>query len=506
MAKSKRKQSRHWKPLLFLTAVLLLALAFVLLLPAIRAKFPGKNGASAPYTPTYKTIAVHDPAQLATITVTHADGSAYTLTNQNGTLVLSAAGIDPEPINPMYTEYILQYATAISVEDTVAEHADEVTDSLADMGLAPPQITVETDYADGSTVTIALGYNLADTTYYYYRWSGDDGVYLCNTGVYETFEYTADLLLSITQPTIHASLIESISVARADDEPIVCTFGADGGAAASLQSPYVYPMDPDAADALRSAAENFRLGARLLPVTDENRSAYGLDAPQAVVKIAQREGLDARIDAAGVLTGAPLEPSVITLNIGAKDGDFFYYCEYAGTCYRVSSFLVSAFLDADADALLLLRPADMDGETLQRITVQTGEGTQDFCASYTEKVLPNNELATDEFGNVIYTVDVTRNGEPLSLDAFTALAQRLGQMTVSGTLEALRQPEGTPVWQMTLTTVKGAARSLAAYPLDAFQYLLSVDGVALCQINKEALEIALGEFAALPVPAETKPL
>ena len=68
-----------------------------------------------------------------------------------------------------------------------------------------------------------------------------------------------------------------------------------------LQSPYVYPMDPDAADALLSAAENFRLGTRLLPVTDENRTAYGLDAPQAVVKITQREGLNSQIDSAGML-------------------------------------------------------------------------------------------------------------------------------------------------------------------------------------------------------------
>ncbi len=118
-------------------------------------------------------------------------------------------------------------------------------------------------------------------------------------------------------------------------------------------------------------------------------------------------------------------------------------------------------------------------------------------------MLPNNELATDEYGNLLYTVDVTRNGEPLSLDAFTALADRLGQMTVSGMLSAPQAPEGTPVWQMTLTTVKGVSRTLAAYPLDAFQYVLAVDGVALCQISKEALEIALGEFAALYAPAET---
>jgi len=51
---------------------------------------------------------------------------------------------------------------------------------------------------------------------------------------------------------------------------------------------------------------------------------------------------------------------------------------------------------------------------------------------------------------------------------------------------------------MTLTTTQGETRTLAAYPLDAFSDVLAVDGVALHYISKEALDIALGEFAALP--------
>ena len=75
-------------------------------------------------------------------------------------------------------------------------------------------------------------------------------------------------------------------------------------------------------------------------------------------------------------------------------------------------------------------------------------------------------------------------------------------MSVAGKLDAAAEPEGTARWQMTLTTTQGRSRTLAAYTMDAFQDVLAVDGVALCYISKEALEIALGEFAALPATTE----
>ena len=253
--------------------------------------------------------------------------------------------------------------------------------------------------------------------------------YTCATpGVYETFEYTGDMLLTVTQPSILASLIERISIARGDGEPIVCTFSSDGASSVgTLQSPLIYPMDSDAADALLTAAENFRLGTRVKLLTDENRASYGLDTPQAVIKIAQREGLYSSVDAEGVYTSSPLESSALTLTVGDQDGEFFYFCEYEGTCFRVSSFLLSAFLNAEVKNYISLHPADMGDVPMQSVTVQTGEGTLDFYASYTENVLPNNELATDENGNVLYTENVTLNGGAVSADAFEALVARLGR-------------------------------------------------------------------------------
>ncbi|MFH1513759.1 MAG: DUF4340 domain-containing protein, partial [Bacillota bacterium] len=374
MSPSDKKGFRRFLPLVILAAVLILIAAFVLLLPVIREMFPAKSAGKTQYNPTYKTVFERDPDTLLSVTVSHVNGETYTLQYENGTLLLAADGAEPEPINAIFANAIIRYATEFSVEDTVAQDVSEVAESLPDMGLEPPRIRAIVTYADGSEITISLGYNLPETSYYYYRWSGDNAVYLCSSGIYETFEYTAEMLLSVTQPPIIPALIERVSIARGDSEPIVCTFASNGEDTpdGTLQSPFVYPMDAQAAQDLISAVENFRLGARLKPVTDETRGMYGLDMPQAVVKIAQGEGLYSQVDSGGALQSFPLASSVITLTIGDKDGEFFYYCAYEGTCYRVSGFLVAAFLKADAANYLSLNPADLGAGNMQSIEVQTG--------------------------------------------------------------------------------------------------------------------------------------
>ncbi len=502
MSRSDKTGFRRYLPLLALVLVLALAAAFVWLLPAIKKTFPATSTIAQTYAPTYKTIAELDPETLETVTVTHLGEDPYTLVNQDGILSLQSEDGSLEPINTTVSDNFIKYATTIYVEDTLAEDAADLADQLSAMGLIPPQITATAVFADGSKVTILLGSTMLDTTYHYYMWSGDNGLYLCNTGVYETFENTADMLRSITQPPIIASLVESVNIEHAGETPIVCSLETDEDDAVqgTLQSPYAYPMQAQAAKALLSAVDSFRLGARLRPMTDETRSLYGFDTPEAVVTINQRGGQFSQVSDSGALSYFTLEPSSVTLTLGNADGEFFRYCEYEGNSYRVSAFLVNAFLTADAADYAATNPADLGADTLTGITVQTGDGTLEIRASYVENVLPNNELEYDEYGNIVYTTEVTANGEPVTVEAFEELVARLQQMSVSGTLDSETAPVGTPLWRMALETAQGENRRLAAYPMDAFNDVLAVDGVAVHYISKEALEIALGEFSALLTP------
>ena len=192
---------RRSLPLVTLTAVLLLAVALVLLLPQIQKWFPAEEAQTPSYKLTYQTIARRDAAELASINVSHLDGEHYTLVYDGHTLSLVSQD-GSEPVRDTVAENFIKYATTIYVDDTVTEDEAEAAEYLAEMGLDPPRIQVTASFTDGSTIEISLGNAVDDTDYRYYRWSGDTNIYLCSAGVYDTFSYTADMLRSITQPPI----------------------------------------------------------------------------------------------------------------------------------------------------------------------------------------------------------------------------------------------------------------------------------------------------------------
>ncbi|MCE5343783.1 MAG: DUF4340 domain-containing protein [Eubacteriales bacterium] len=492
----RRRFSKRARWMMAVGALLAVAAALVLLLPTIKARYPDELTVSMQTVQTHKMLETGDTNVLDTITVTHEDGESYTLLYRDQQLYLAREGSDAELINESYSDDIVAAATQIAVTDTVAEDASEVSEHLADMGLEPPKIIVKVSYANGYEVELQLGEEVPDTTYHYYRWSGDEGVYMCDIGIYEAFAYTAQMLLPVEQPTLVPGLIDQVSLRTADGGLMEVTFVTDGAGTylGTLKVPYEYPMNSEDSATLMSALKNFRLGTFMGTVDASNRAAYGFDSPIAVLDVHQQAGLYTQIDSDGVLQTLTTAEVTFRFTLGAKDGDYFYFCEYAGECYRVSSFLVTSFLNADTSKYLTRTPADMGPASIASITVETETGKLDVRASYTEHVLANNQIETDTDGNVVYDISVTINGEPVAQDVLTSLVNSLQQMTVSGTAHNAESPSGTPHWQMTLTTVDGATRTLIAYPLDAFSDMLVVDGVAMHYINTEALQIALGEW------------
>jgi len=490
--------SRRARLMMLLVAAVAVAAAFVILLPTIKEKIPSQLTQSLKANLTYKTLSSGDVNVLDSITVSHAtaDGETYTLLYRDSELFLQAENGDLDLINEGYMDEIVKAATEIAVEDTVTEDVTEVSDHLGDMGLNPPEITVKVTYASGSTTELQIGAQVPGTTYYYYRWSGDQGVYMCDTGIHDAFTYTAHMLLPVEQPEISSALIDRLTINNQTGGEMACTFVSDGTDSwiGTLRSPWIYPMDEEKTTTLLTALKNFRLGTKIGAVTPDNRAEYGLDAPTAVIDIHQQQGLYSEIDADGVLQTETLDEQTFHFELGAMDGEYFYFCEYAGECYRVSSFLVTTLVNAVPSAYVSNAPADLGSADIAGITVQLGTGALEVKATYTEHVQANNQIETDTEGNTVYDVAVTANGDSITTDSFDALVERLKQMTVSGRLDEPVTPEGTPRWQMTITTVGGVSRTLAAYPMDTFSDILTVDGVAMHYLNSEAIQIALAEL------------
>ncbi len=251
--------------MLWLLVAVAAAAALVVLLPTLRARFPGVMDEQLRAKLTFRTLEVGDAKVLESITVTPTDGERYTLVYRDQALYLRGADGSLTLINESYSDQIVKAATEIAVEDTVTEDVAEVAEHLGDMGLEPPQITVQVDYLNGREVTLQIGASVPGTTYFYYRWSGDQGVYMCDTGIHDAFDYTPQTLLPVEQPTLVPALIDHATLRMAGGETIEATFTADSTDAwlGTLRQPYHYPMDAQATTKLMEAFRNFRLGAKV---------------------------------------------------------------------------------------------------------------------------------------------------------------------------------------------------------------------------------------------------
>ncbi|MBO5502814.1 MAG: DUF4340 domain-containing protein, partial [Clostridia bacterium] len=358
----KRKEK---KPLPIWGLVLLLVLAALLLLAAllIPKLLPAQSGKLYPDPEpelNFETLHVNETAQLQSITIHQQGSEPYTLRYQGETLLLERNG-ELLDINDSLCADLLKAATTIAVENVVTRDVTEVEEHLPDMGLEPPRIKVTIRYVDGREEWLAIGTGVPHTTYSYFRWSGDHGVYMCDAGIAEIFGYTANRLLPVTQPQLENSLVDRLVIQNASGElEIALSIDAAGTTTGQLLSPLNYPIAGDAASALMTSMENFRLGTRLGKV-DALAVEYGFDEPLCVVDIHQKEGMFTRISETGELVVETMPAQQLRFAFGRPEGEYFYTCSYEGEVYLVSRFLVEPLIAAVPEKLFTQHPADLGG-------------------------------------------------------------------------------------------------------------------------------------------------
>ena len=496
----KKRPKRRPRPhlLLILTGagVALAAVALFFLLPAIKERFPATAALPIETGPESRILYLGDSSQLESIAVSQTDGDSYTLRMQDGHLVLER---DDQwlTVSDYQEESMLKAVTQLIMPGVVAEEEAEVADHLADMGLDTPRATALVRYQDGTEMTLELGGDVPTTSYAYFRWSGDDGVYMCDSGLTDALLTTATRLLPVEQPPLSKDLIDQITLSRPDgDTAVLLSNDGEGHYTGLLVEPYQYPVDSEQAEALLTALSSFRLGTREAEANAETRAQYGLDDPELTIWLHQAAGTVSAVDENGQLTTVDVEEQALRFVIGRAEGDFFYTCEYAGDCYLVSRFLLETVLAASPDTLVTRQPANLAGAALSDILIEAPQGDIHVTARYTERVLPNNDIETDADGNIVYDTAVALNGEEADAELLTTLTTRLNALTVSGDLtDAWTVPEGeTPRWRIVLTTVGGSTRELAAYRLDAFSDALAVDGVAIHYAHEEAIDLILADL------------
>lgn len=493
----RRGASRHLAVVLC-AAALVLAAALTLALPAIRERYLANTTQVDIPGPGFRTLGDLAVDEVDSVIISHLEGDSFTLRMQNGLLYLERDG-ELQSISESHEAELRRVVTQFSVENTVTDQAAEVHEHLSDMGLQPPQATAVIRLTSGAEMTVELGTGVPQTTYFYYRWSGAEGIYMCDNGVAETLMVTQSRLIPVEQPEINKTLITGATLETAT-EALSMTFSLDaaGYVSGALTSPIAYPMDSSSAAALLTAFSNFRLGTREEPLTEEAQARYGFDQPLLRVTLTQGAGLVSAIAEDGSVDVLLRDASSVSFVVGRAEGDFFYTCLYEGDCYLISRFLVETLVNATSEGLITRHPTDMGGALLSRVLIEAPGGIVDLTATRTERVSANNELETDEDGNVLYDTEVLLNGRSVPPEQLELLDTRLAAMTVSGNApDGWTVPDGvSPRWRIELETSGGTVRTVEAYRLDAFADVLVVNGEAMHCAHVEAIDLVLADLLA----------
>lgn len=452
---------------------LFVALAAGFALLAIRQPIP--LPVTVMNTPVPQAVSQRPSVDMASITVQPPLGESYQLLLMDGSLQLRQNGA-LLPIKEPYNSRILQACTHMMVVATVAE--DTTGLSLRDMGLAPPRCSVVIHYRDGSDATLLFGTSVPHGTDVYAAWSEAEGAFLSDAGMAEVFTLSSGELLPVPALDVFAPLVTEVRVQNAKGS---FGFALQDGARAYAVSPYRYPLDAEGRSALLSVLASFRLGT---PTSMEG----GFDNPLCRVEIVQKAGMVNTTDENGALVTVKRDAQTICFTIGQAEGAYFYTCQFEGQVYLVSRFLADALVNLDAGDCVTRTPAALGEETLKALRLQTPQDEVEVEVIRHQRVLPNNELATDESGTPLWDTIVIVNGQKTTQDRLDMIIDCLQSLTVAGDVPTGYCPEGKPRWTLWLQTETGAERLIAAYRMDAFADALCVDGVCLHYVHADALD------------------
>lgn len=464
--------------LLALTAALALAVGGALLL---RRESPVQETV----TFTYGELVAKESGEVASLTITRRDGESYTLLQRSeGTLTL--AEDETFVVSDLYAPSLLSAACVISYEDVLAENAADYAAYNDEFGLDQP-LTVDVTYTDGSSVRLYVGVKgpLEEDTWYYMTVEGDSRLFALDKSTAENFNVTLSSLHPVTQPTIHQARLDDITFTGADGEILAHWTLAgeitDSDAAASWRmiSPWAYPAEEEAMTNLRKNLSNLRLGAYVCEATAENLAQYGLDAPQFILTLHMAAGTTGSVDADGVYATVDWPESTFEMRIGAAKSDAVDYVLVNGMIYLCSHYSLAIFRDMDPRDTLSRYPLMVELEDLAAMTIANENGSTAYTLRREEQVAANNELVTDEDGQVVWDIFVEKDGAEISYTAFSAAWEQLRAVRVTGWLPEDFVPSEPAHTTLTFTTWTGKVHTLSLAPYDTLHDAVIVDGTAL---------------------------
>lgn len=473
--KANKKHKKWVLPVVILLTMACLA-GGILLLERIKAdKLPPLED-----TYTVRTLHSFDIDTLQSVTVSPPTGEPYTFLYQDDTLVLKD-DVD-YPVRPLILSALLQCAQNFEVQDTILDIADEATISLSDFGLAPAKASATFTYQDGTTLTQYIGTLMPlETPMYYAMFEGDTHIYAVSSDVYDAYRMDFSLLHTVESPAIQSDLIDRVTL---NGEKTFSAFYQDG--LWHMDAPYLYPLDDTKMQSFLDNLDSLRFSSFVGSAQDLNLADYGLDNPRITLTIDFAASVLTVPNEDGEEKTYDIPKSSLEIALGKDDTEVIFYALYNGNVLKASYFTFGFITNFSMEQYLLKNPVSFATNNLSYVSYRGTHGTAAYDVRLLENVLQNNDLETDEYGNIIYYVHPSRNGVEIDSTEFLRWYSLLSDLSVTTMLDSPYPLSGDPVATIVLRNGdKTIERTIDFYPYSPVYQLVAINGVALFTIRAD---------------------
>ena len=442
------------------------------------------NDLSLPIEKTDGNIIVRDPSEVAGITITPAEGEAWSVTRTaDGMLKLD--GVSDWNVDPAISEMLLETAAVVCYEEVLSEDPAEYADHPEEFGLDNPLVIAAFRYTDGTECTIRIGMEsvIDEETYFYMTVDGDERLFAVDYGTVQVLTTEKQLLHPVEQVGINPNRIDRIEVEDSDGH-IRSGWRLEGKVTDEhsveewiVTAPIEYPADQDRMNELLQNTGNLYLGAYVGEALPENLKACGLEDPEAVIVLHMASGSTGSITDDGQYVVTEQPEQTVRFDVGATKNELVRYVCYQGSIYTMNSFQLDVFLNADGAATANRYPVSVPFDQLASVTVEKDGETHEYALTH--------DWTTDDDGNTIHNGECLRDGTEIEYGAFEAAYERLRVVTVSGRITEQENDAGEDEYmKYTFRTLNGETHTAAFIQMDIYHDIVVCDGYALFYIYR----------------------
>lgn len=427
---------------------------------------------------------------LLSFTIYPRGGEPYTIIHEQGTYQLVNQpdyNLDMSMIRKM-VDALLYLESA----DTIS--SDQGLD-LDDFGLTQDALRVTTHYSQDRQLHFVIGDRIpSDIPRDYLMITGDPVLYAVAVDVREALDQKLNLLHTVPSINFTADLLDAIHF-EGEETLSLHRIAQDIW---EIKEPIHYPASLGKVQWMLQQISQMRLAAYVAEALTENLAQYGLDSPRRRVRFVLSESLISTIpvdEASPVIHKVAAQELVFS--IGDEIPDRGFYCLYNNAIYLASDLSMGFLLEHDLQDYVGEQPIDVPVNRLSQLTASWPQGGISFNLSLVEHVLPNNEIALDEQGNILYDYLVTGMGQEIESSVFVDAYAKLMAINAAGTLSTdYSTADQAAVLSLSLL-YEGQERQIAFYLYDVLHMAAEVNGHLIYYVSRDSVETALSALTAI---------